>query len=204
MSGLRVVAVLIAAMWLSTAVAAGQGREVWNPPEARQGKGHAGKHGGQAHGRGGSGHHVTHRDRGHAGKPAIHAKSKDAAASAVKSGHGHAKPGSGARRASLTHSDPRSHKARSSAPTARHAGPHASATRAGAQHAHQVHAGTAHSTRQQAPAHSAAASVPERAKPAAALPVPDQKPAIQASSAPAAQPLQPAIAQPQALPPILH
>jgi hypothetical protein len=216
MISVRTVAVLVAAMWFSTAMAAGQGGMVWNSPDAPPETVHAGMQGGHAHAHAATGHHAAHGDRGHGGKSAIHAKSKGVAAAsavkqAVKHGRAHAPSGAGVRRVSAAHGDPRSHKAHSPASTARHASA-ISATKAGAQHAHHAHTGTTHLTRHKAPAHSLAANSPRHAKPAAALPAPDhavaaQTPAPQTDQPqpqPQPQPQAPAVDQPQALPPILH
>jgi hypothetical protein len=206
----RAVAVVVAAMWVSTAMAAGQVRETWNPPEARHEAAHAGKHSGPAHAlhaRSGSAHHATHEDHGHGAKPATKAKARRKAVVAVKKNSGgHKTLGSGAHRATVTHSDP--HSAGKTHSPARHAAPHSSATHASTQHAHQARTGAvAHPAQLQARATSArspAASTPERAKPAAALPVPHREPVVQTPSTPAAQPQNPATAPSQSLPPILH
>ncbi|MFC5427507.1 hypothetical protein ACFPTO_01590 [Paraburkholderia denitrificans] len=202
---MRAVAVWVAAMWVSTAaVAAGQVKEVWNPPEARHVSLRAGTHGAQAH----TAHAVS----------AVYARHSGAQAVAHgERGHG-AKAGHRATvktHALARHAQP--------ATTARHAASHASAAHASAQHAHRAHAVAAHSTRQAAlasPAHSAHAHASTasmakhaRTKPAVAHPAPRPKLMVQAQPAAAAtaqhaampqsiQPMQQT--QPQSLPPMLR
>lgn len=181
---MRAVAVLVAAMWVSTAaVAAGQVKEVWNPPEARHVSLHAGKQGGQAHtartahARHSGAQAVAHGDHGHGGKAGHHATVKTHALAR------HVQP----------------------AMTARHAGSHASAAHASAQHAHRAHAVAAHSTRQAAlanPAHSAhvrastgSMAKHARTKPAVAHPAPRPRLMVQAAPAAAATPQHAAMPQ---------